>query len=271
VNLVDAQYPGTADSYLTRYWNVSQTGVTNFSSNATFQYVAADVVGDEANVFCTKVLPLPWVTYNAANTGSHQIDAHGLSSFSTFTGNLGNGTTPPGIRSLQDKNITSSTCADATETLIIAGNGTFYNVQAGASAIHIAGQKIIYYPGTKVFAGGYMHGYISTTYCNPPNPILSPVIAGNINEGVQNLMNSDQLFKVYPNPTPGNFTLELKGDMPSESAHVEIFGILGDRICSKDFKLERTQEFSLSDKPVGVYVIHVSSGKTTHTEKIIKK
>lgn len=271
VNLVDGQYPGTADSYITRYWNVSQSGVTEFASNAQFQYVAGDVVGDEANVFCTKVLPLPWVTYNAANTGTHQFDAHGLNTFGTFTGNLGNGTTPPGIRSLQDKNITGVSCADATQTLIIAGNGTYYNVQNGASVTHIAGQKITYYPGTKVFSGGYLHGYISTTFCTQPNPILSPVVAGNINEGVQNLVNSDNLFKVYPNPTPGNFTLELKGDLPAENAHVEIFGILGDRIYTKDLKLERAQEFTLRDKPVGVYIIHVSSGNTTHTEKIIKK
>jgi hypothetical protein len=36
-------------------------------------------------------------------------------------------------------------------------------------------------------------------------------------------------------------------------------------------KLERKQEFSLAERPIGVYVIHVSSGLTTHTEKIIKK
>ncbi len=272
VNLVDEQYPGTAESYLTTYWTVSQSGVTNFSANATFQYNTDDVVGAEEDIFCTRVLPGDWITYNAANTANHRISASGLSSFGTFTGNLGNGTTPPGIRSIQDRIIANgeSSCADATQTLIIAGNGTYYTVQPGGSVNHIAGQKILYYPGTKVQSGGYLHGYISTTYCNPPNPIVAPVIAGNINEGVSKLL-GNTLFKVYPNPTPGDFTLELKGDLPEGIAHIEIYGALGERIMTKDLELQRTQEFSLIDRPVGVYVIHVRSGQKTQTEKIIKK
>lgn len=273
VNLVDAQYPGTDTSYITRYWNVSSSGITNFASNATFKYAQSDVVGTEEDIFCTKVLPLPWVTYNGSDIVANTLDAHGLSSFSTFTGNYGNGIVPPGIRSIQDRTIANgeSSCADALQTLIIAGNGTYYTVQNGGAATHVAGQNIIYYPGTTVQSGGYLHGYISTTsFCNPSNPILSPVIAGNIEEGVKNLM-GNSVFKVYPNPTPGNFTLELKGDLPQEKAQIEIYGILGDRIFSKEILLDHKQEFTLADRPVGVYVIHVSSGSVTKTEKIIKK
>jgi hypothetical protein len=272
VNLDDEQYPGTAVSYLTTYWNVTQSGVTDFVGNASFQYTPADVVGTEEDIFCTKVSPAPWITYNGANTVTHQIDAHGLTSWGTFTGNLGNGSTPPGIRSLQDKTISGEpfTCADAQQTLIVAGNGTSYHVLANGNATHIAGQNIIYYPGLKVDLGGYLHGYISNIFCNPPNPIVAPVIAGNINQGVQDMLGSS-FFKIYPNPTPGIFTLEIKGEISSSDAHVEIFGILGERILTKDMKMERKQEFSLTDRPTGVYVIHVSSGSNTHTEKIIKK
>ena len=141
---------------------------------------------------------------------------------------------------------------------------------ADGKATHIAGTNIIYYPGTKVDLGGYLHGYISTIFCSPPNPILAPVVAGTGNPGSDDLT-GNSLFKVYPNPTPGKFTLELKGEQPSADVHIDIFGILGDRIAIRDMKLERKQEFSLSDKPVGVYVIHVTSGSVTQTEKIIKK
>jgi len=272
VNLVDDKYTGTDISYLTRYWKVTSSGVTNFTSDANFQYVLTDVVGTEGNIYCTKVLPLPWITFNGANTISHQIDAHGLTSFGTFTGNLGNGPTPPGIRSLQDKTISGLpvTCADATQTLIIAGNSTYYHVLADGNATHIAGQNILYYPGTKVDLGGYMLGKISTSFCSPPNPIVAPVIAGNINHGVQDMM-SNSFFKIYPNPTPGKFTLELKGDFTAGQVHVEIFGVLGDKILSKDMQIDRKQEFSLADKPVGVYMIHVTSGLNSETEKIIKR
>jgi hypothetical protein len=273
VSVVDAAYSTTEASYLTRYWNVNQSGITSFACNPSFQYVTGDVVGTEEDIFCTRVVPTPFTAYNPANTGTHTIDAHGLASFSTFTGILGNGTTPPAVRSLQDKIIAAGMdkCADATQTLLIAGNGTTYIVQSGGNVEHIAGTNIIYYPGTRVFSGGTLYGHISGTFCNSYiHPAMqAPVVAGIENPGIGNPNNS--FFKIYPNPTPGKFTLELTGDITSSQVHVEIFGILGDRILSKDMQVERKQEFSLVEKPTGVYVIHVTSGLNSETEKIIKK
>jgi len=273
VKLTNAQYPGTSGSYLTRYWEVSQSGITNFTVNPTFEYVPADVVGTESDIFCFKVNPTPFTAYNASNTGTHTIDAHGISSFSTFTGNQGNSATPPDVRSLQDKTITTGPeCADAAQTLLIAGNGTTYVVTASGNVNHIAGTNIIYYPGTTVVSGGYMHGYISTTFCNPyihPGA-TAPLISGVENPGNNSLTNNS-VFKIYPNPTPGKFTLELNGDATSAQVHVEIFGVLGDRILSKDMQIDRKQEFSLSEKPTGVYVVHVTSAVGSETEKIIKR
>ena len=274
VNLVNNQYPGTSTSYLSRYWVVSQSNITNFACNATFKYNnPADVHGNESDIFSFRVLPAPFTAYNASNTSTNEISIHGLASFGTFTGNLGNAAPLPPVRSLQDKTISSGPdCADATQTLLIAGNGTSYWVQSTGNVKHIAGSNIIYYPGTKVDHGGYMHGYISTTFCTPyihPG-VESPVISGIENSG--NLVNpGNSFFKIYPNPTPGKFTLELNGDVISSDVHVEIFGVLGDRVLSKDLQIERKQEFSLIDKPTGVYVIHVTSGQNSETEKIIKR
>lgn len=274
LKLVDAQFPGTATAYLTRYWSISQSGITDFSANATFQYLAADVVGTEANIFTTKVDAVPWVTYNAANTGAHTIDAHGLGVFGTFTGNLGNATVPPAVRSLQDKTIGAgvTACADATQTLIIAGNGTYYIVQNLGSVTHIAGTNIRYLPGTVVNAGGYLHGYISTTYCGPYiHPAPPTKIAGLGDDESSIMQSSGGMFKIYPNPTPGKFTLELKGEIDPSTVKVEIMGILGDRILSKSSVNGKKQEFNLSDRPTGVYMVHVSSGTVSETQKIIKQ
>ena len=275
VNLADAQYGGTSTSYLTRYWNVSQSGITDFSCSAYFQYPPADVEGTESDIFSFKVDPaLPWTAYNAADVGIHLLRVSGLSAFGTFTGNIGNASIPPAIRSLQDKTVFTggmSYCADALQTLLIAGNGTSYVIPSGVSVSHIAGQNIIYYPGTKVNLGGYLHGYISTTFCTPyhHNGPEAPVAANT--DQPDPIKSDNSFFKIYPNPTPGKFTLELKGDISSEQAHIDIFGILGEKILSKEMILERTQEFSLADRPTGVYVIHVSSGANSKTEKIIKQ
>ena len=273
VNLVNAQYPGTATSYLNRYWNVSQSNISNFACNATFKYIdPADVVGPESNIFCFRVSPTAFTAYNVANTATNEITAHGLNAFGTFTGNKGNSSPPPPIRSIQDRTINDSRCEDATQTLIFGGNGTTFEIQSGGSVTDIAGQNILYEPGTKVDLNAYMHGYISNIYCSPPNPIVSPIISsGGAGNQVKAENTSNSFFRIYPNPTPGKFTLELKGDITTSQVHVEIFGILGDKILTKDILLERTQEFSLIDQPTGVYVIHVTSGLNSETEKIIKR
>ena len=87
VNLVDAQYPGgPAGSYITRYWNVRNSGITSFSCNPTFQYLAADVVGTEASIYCLRITPTAVDYFNAANTATDQLTATGINTFGTFTG-----------------------------------------------------------------------------------------------------------------------------------------------------------------------------------------
>ena len=94
VNLVNAKYPldPNTGSYLNRYWSLAQSGITAFSCNATFQYLTADVAGTEDQIYCTRVLPTPFTAFDIANSTLHQLNANGLTSFSTFTG-----TQPPPI------------------------------------------------------------------------------------------------------------------------------------------------------------------------------
>ncbi|MEI7980640.1 MAG: T9SS type A sorting domain-containing protein, partial [Bacteroidota bacterium] len=88
VNLVKAKYPGDPNtvSYLTRYWNLMQSGITDFNCNAMFQYLPTDVNGTESQIYCIKVNPLPFVAYNPANTTNQQLTANGLTAFGSFTG-----------------------------------------------------------------------------------------------------------------------------------------------------------------------------------------
>jgi hypothetical protein len=85
VNLVNSAYSGLTGDYLSRYWNLSQSGITSFNCNAQFNYVPADVNGTEANIYCIRVNP-SLATYSAANTSSHFLTASGLTTLGTFTG-----------------------------------------------------------------------------------------------------------------------------------------------------------------------------------------
>jgi hypothetical protein len=91
VNLVNAKYPGDTNTiaYLKRYWNISQSGITAFISNAAFNYLPVDVVGAENLMYAVRINPPPTVTYDPANIILHQLTASGLTSFGTFTGSIG--------------------------------------------------------------------------------------------------------------------------------------------------------------------------------------
>ncbi len=159
-------------------------------------------------------------------------------------------------------------CYDAANTIIIAENAPFM-IENGGSATMIAGQKIVYMPGTTVKAGGYMHGYISATdYCGQlPTSLVS---AGIGTKEEQPVVVEKAEFVVYPNPTNGNFTLEIKGDLPETALQVEIFTMQGERIMSNEFNGLRKQLFVFGEMPAGLYFVKIVSGNEVTTIKLIK-
>ncbi len=88
VNLTNTAYPGSTGSYINRYWNITQSGISGFTCNATFKYMPADVIGTESSIYCVRVLPEPQTNFQVANTTLDQLTANGLTEFGTFTGKL---------------------------------------------------------------------------------------------------------------------------------------------------------------------------------------
>jgi hypothetical protein len=88
VNLTNTAYPGSTGSYLNRYWNITQSGISGFTCNATFKYMPADVIGTESSIYCVRVLPEPQTNFQVTNTTLDQLTANGLTEFGTFTGKL---------------------------------------------------------------------------------------------------------------------------------------------------------------------------------------
>ena len=91
VNLVNTSFsdPFISGSYLNRYWNITQTGISSFMCNAFFNYEIDDITGNETDIFGVMIQPAPASLYESANTTLHQLSANGLTSFGTFTGGLG--------------------------------------------------------------------------------------------------------------------------------------------------------------------------------------
>jgi hypothetical protein len=86
VNLLNSAYPGAIGSYINRYWNVTSSGITGFTCNATFKYLPADVVGTENLIYCLRVNPTSVVYFSATNTATDILTANGLTEFGSFTG-----------------------------------------------------------------------------------------------------------------------------------------------------------------------------------------
>jgi hypothetical protein len=178
----------------------------------------------------------------------------------------------PPTRDLQNINIPSGTtvCYDATQVITVAGSGTYFTVQSGGSVTMIAGQRITYLPGTTVFAGGYMHGYITTTndYCfTLPAPSPPEVMSITGPEGEPGL--NGARWSLFPNPAPGRFSLRCSEDRDPVAAHVTVYSTRGERIYSGAFSGIRMPEVDIQGTPAGFYIVRIDEGGAQTILKLI--
>ncbi|MEI6435355.1 MAG: M14 family zinc carboxypeptidase [Bacteroidota bacterium] len=174
-------------------------------------------------------------------------------------------------REVQNETIVSgqTICYDALQTIMVAGNGTVFEIQPGGQATMIAGQTIQYLPGTIIMEGGFMHGYISPSgpYCFPQNN--QPIETGTLFSPTA-ISDGKGFCRIYPNPTSGAVTLELSADHPFINMNAEVFTIRGEKIISTIFNSNEKSTLSLANYPNGVYVVRVSNGMETVSFKIIR-
>lgn len=170
---------------------------------------------------------------------------------------------------VQNETVTSGQvkCYNAIQTITVAGGSSTFIVQSGGSATFIAGQNILFMPGTKVEGGGYLHGYITLTsqYCGSLPPAMVAVGTGEPLTGMETT-----LFRIYPNPTTGRFTLEQVGDQVYENMRVEVYDMIGSRILTETLIGEKRHEFVISDVPIGIYMVRIFAGDRIETFKLIK-
>ena len=75
--------------------------------------------------------------------------------------------------------------------------------------------------------------------------------------------------KIYPNPSSGSFKLDLTGVEISGKTRVEIFSMQGEKVLSAEIEGKRSHEFSLADRPAGIYLIHVLGWNYYSTGKVM--
>lgn len=180
----------------------------------------------------------------------------------------------PVNRTVQNVSINnnSSECYDATQTITVAGSGTMFTVQSGGAATFIAGQNILFLPGTMVYSGGYMLGSITTsgTYCGTKE--IAVVSTTDEWEGDEPLpMQEGTDFRIYPNPTNGVFTLEFNSDAGPQNAVVQFINLTGRIIWTEELNEVQQYKFDLTGQSRGIYLVRIIRGGQVETEKVVKQ
>jgi hypothetical protein len=153
--------------------------------------------------------------------------------------------------------------------MTVAGGSNTFTVMSGGSATMIAGQNILYEPTTKVYPGGYMHGYISNTFCG--GNIYAPKVAVKAGQAEQPKETDQSLFRIYPNPTTGSFTLELASEPGKMPVKVKCYNLVGSLIMEENFYSGTKHELSLAGQKPGIYLVRVIQDGDTGVRKMIKQ
>ena len=147
VSVADAKHPSNSSTthFITRYWNINQSGITSCVATVTGTYVAADINGTEASAKAAVLSGAfnqssnPWVKYGAL--GANTLTVTGVTitagQVSAFTGITGADPTVSisggGVTICNGSSVALSTTATGDPTLIYSWSPT-----AGLSASTVA-------------------------------------------------------------------------------------------------------------------------------------
>ena len=291
LNAVMHPNKGTVTTYLKRYWAVTPSGITNPNYNIIYNYVAADVVGTEANLFPFKYNGT-WIGSGGSgaffmlgtgsvNTGTKTLTWNNVVSFSDFTG-LGNepsNTLPISLLSFeahlidndaQLKWVTSSEKNNDYFTLLRSWDGEHFeeiNKQKGAGnsvfnlnyfytdkGIASSGKSVVYYQLKQTdFNGQFSYSKKIAISLNTKNDIA---------------------LKCYPNPFSKDFELSFIASKEGD-AQLEMFASNGKQLLEKTIAVQEGENhFTLSDASdfsSGFYFIKLTFDTKVFRLKMIKE
>jgi hypothetical protein len=158
-------------------------------------------------------------------------------------------------------------CYNATDVITVAGDGTTFTLMPGGSATLIAGQKVLFLPGTTVQSGGHLVAYITqnSTYCSPVPP-ASPIKTGDLAGGNPTLTGC---FRIYPNPTSGSLTIELNSAIADQPTELTIYGLDGQQVLRERVG-EQSYHIDTSPFPRGIYLLRITGPGQNGVAKFIK-
>jgi hypothetical protein len=215
-----------------------------------------------------------WITYSYLDPQGCYTNVDSLKITITAT-------TPVPTMSKTLRNITvaseQTVCYDATQNITLAGNDSSFLVQEGGTVHLIAGQRIVMLPGTKAVSGSNLHGFISHNclWCSAINGDQPQFISTMKNSDlkpkqVNNVDFEDFSLQIYPNPTKGDFTIDLLPKPEGVKIQVLVFSSLGEQVLQTTIGESAKVTLSIEDQPAGIYIVKVILKGRVAIVKIIK-
>lgn len=269
-----------------------KTVTVDFSIN---QYTLTLITNGSGNVLVNEIPYTEPITFNYGETPLLNAQPGTGWQFDNWSGDLSNANNPTTITMNGNKTVTANLlsvthldivnetftagqneCRGAEQTITISQT----SVESGAVLSLVAGENIIMLPGTHFHAGSSVNARISPggPFCPEPDkhflstgesPDVSAVVVT-----VQDLpedIGLKPLFKVFPNPTNGSFTIELDDEASEEGVLVEVYNLLGSRVISVQLSAENQHTLSLDGQQRGIYIIRVMQGDRIAVERLIKR
>ncbi|MEI7485355.1 MAG: T9SS type A sorting domain-containing protein [Ignavibacteriota bacterium] len=280
VNLVNSKYGSNSSlsHYLNRYWTVTPSGISSFSCNVTLQYVPADVVGTEANIWCGKYSSGTWTGLNQTDAVNHRLTGT-VSGFSTFTGGE-NGAMPVTLSSFtssvssRDVKLSWVTASEVNnagffieKSEIRIQNSEWKNVGFVAGKGTTNTQTSYTFSDTKLNSGKYQ--YRLKQIDNNGNFEYH-----NLNGAVEvGVPAKYEISQNYPNPF--NPTTKIDFQLPTDGkVSLKIYDITGREMATlvnNEFKKADyyTVMFNGSNLSSGVYFYRITADKYVMTKKMV--
>jgi hypothetical protein len=219
-------------------------------------------------------------TSASARSGVITVSAAGVEDVVVTINQAGFDSEVPLNRQVVNENIADgfAECYDAWQSIVVQN----FIVQSGGAAYFVAGESILLLPGTHAKAGSYLNAWITTTeeFCsNITLPLVAakestipPLKDYELPTDIPASKNYDEaFFRIYPNPTPGLFTLELLDYEQSHEVEIHIFSMRGTLLRQHASVGERELYFDISEQPSGVYFVRVMTGGRVEVRRVVKR
>jgi hypothetical protein len=105
-------------------------------------------------------------------------------------------------------------------------------------------------------------------HCDKHNVVKDVEYFNGFYSGIDNIQETESQLLIYPNPSNGKMTLELRNDNNKPDNNISIYNSVGALVWKKSSE-EKLISIDLSTYPKGIYFVDVNNGGEIHSEKIV--